>query len=319
MATKTVWSYLINPFLTVTEESYRLAVRISTYHIGALKSKQGDPLYDALIAFYQPYHDALISKYEKWKAAGGGQQGKTLSVNQLLRLLSGTKIRNWDIAIQNVFDNTSDEYKAILPHKREPFQHGSQTDRLTNVKALADATNGIPALVAVNADVIDFYTQLYNALEAQKGSIAQTGSLSDEVETARTEMCIAQYADLGALINKNAAAPEYINQFFDLVAIRSGTQVIFTGDTKKQEHENILKHTFAEDDELLLENEGITVLVFYLATQKGDAPGAKTITVQPGTQLKVKASDLGDVGTQKFLNVYNPDANSKGDWTVEFV
>lgn len=319
MATKTVWSYLINPFLTVTDESYRLAVRISTYHIGALKSKQGDPVFDVMINTYQPFHDALITQYEKWKTASGSQQGNTLGVQQLFNLLSSTKIKKWDIAIQNEFDNTSNEYKSILPNKRAPFQNGSQTDRLTSVKALANAIKNIAALATVHADVQNFYDTLHDALEVQKGSLALTGTESDQVETARVNMCVAQYANLGALINRNASTPEYINQFFDLVAIRSGTQVIFTGDTKPLEHENIFKHTFDIGDALLLKNEGIAALTFYLAIQKTDAPGTKTITVLPGNQINVAISDLGDIYTQKFLNVYNPDANSKGDWTVEFV
>lgn len=319
MATQTIWSYLINPILSVTEDSYRLAVRVSVYHIGALKSKAGDPFYEKLITDYQPLHDTLVNNYQNWKAATGGQQGKTLTVNQLLRVLSSSKARQWDIATQMVHSINTENYKKIFPRRRIPFQQGSQTEKLTAVESLAKAIGNDAALAAVKSDAEKFYTQLYNALETQKGSIAQKGTFSDEVETARIAMCTGQYANLGALINKYAASPEYINQFFDLIAIRRGTQVIFTGDTKPLETENILKHTFGEDDNVKLENEGVTVLIFFLAAQKDDEPGTTTITVMPGTEITVKASALGDIKTNTFLNVRNTDAINKGEWTVEFV
>lgn len=319
MATQTIWSYLVNPILSVTEGSFRLAIRISTYHIGALKSKQGDPFYDQLISDYQPLHDNLVSFYESWKAATGGQQGKTLTVNQLLKLLSSTKARQWDIATQMIYAINTEEYKKLFPRRRVPFQQGSQTDKLTAVEAFVKAIGSDASLVTVKNDAEKFYNQLYAALEIQKSSIALKGSFSDEVETARIAMSVGQYANLGALINKYAATPEYINQFFDLVAIRSGQQVIFTGDTKPLETENILKHTFGVDDDVKLENEGITTLIFFLAAQKNDAPGSTTITVMPQTTVTVKASDLGDIKTNTFLNVKNNDAVNKGEWTVEFV
>ena len=80
-----------------------------------------------------------------------------------------------------------------------------------------------------------------------------------------------------------------------------------------------MKHTFVIDDDVKLENEGTTTLIFFLAAQKNDAPGSTTITVLPQTTVTVKASDLGDIKTNTFLNVKNNDAVNKGEWTVEFV
>ena len=53
--------------------------------------------------------------------------------------------------------------------------------------------------------------------------------------------------------------------------------------------------------------------------RSNDAPGSTTITVLPQTTVTVKASELGDIKTNTFLNVKNNDAVNKGEWTVEFV
>src|SRR5205814_1328101 len=87
------WIYFINPFLIATRASYRLAVRMSTRHLDALKSKAGDPFFDDLIKFYKPLHDTLVAAYQKWEAQGGIQEGKTLSLEQLLDLQSNSKIQ----------------------------------------------------------------------------------------------------------------------------------------------------------------------------------------------------------------------------------
>ena len=133
MANQKPWGFIQNPFLIATEGSYRLAVRISLYHFAAISKMAGDPFFDALIASFSPLNTALQDAYNTWKAKGGTQQGQTLQLKQLLSLLSSTKIKGWDIAIQNVFSDTTAEYKALLPNHRGPFQLGSQDDRIAAV------------------------------------------------------------------------------------------------------------------------------------------------------------------------------------------
>lgn len=316
MANSKPWIFVLNPFITATVNSYKLAVKISTYHLGALQSQAGVKFFDDLIDVFQPLHEALVAAFDSWKNIGGQQQGKTLNVAQLFSLLSKTKIRNWDIAIQNVYSIDTPEYKALLPHKRAPFQNGTQTDKLAAVNALSQAIGADETLATVKTDVDAFYAQLNTALTQQKGSLTSTKTQSDAVEAARMAMCIGQYADLGALIQHFAEMPEQIGQYFDLTAIRSGAQVVFTGDTKPEESENILKHTFADTDTLRLENEGETDLHFYLAPGKDAAPNGTTVVVPAGQEATVLVTQLGSVANT-YLNVHNPSTLAKGNWTIE--
>ncbi len=316
MANQRAWSFTQNPFLNATINSLRIAVRISNTHLAALTKFAGDPFFDALIAFYAPLDAALNTAVTAIKEAGGEQQGSTVNLNQLYNLLSSSRIRQWDITIQGVYELGTPQYKALLPHRRTPFQVGTQTERLIAVQTLSMAIGSDAQLAAVKTGVDNFYKQLSDALSGQKGDVQGGGILSKQAEAARVAMCIGQYADLGALMQNYAATPDMITSFFDMI-IRSGAQVLFTGDDKPQEHKNILKHTFAAADMLSLENDGVTDQQFYLANSKTAAPDKAVVTVTAGQKLSIAASQLGDV-TNTFLNVYNPDEliKASGRWSL---
>jgi hypothetical protein len=318
MATQKPWMFTQNPFLNVTGESYRLAVRISTYHLGAISKNAGNPFFDGLIKPFAPLQTTLAAAYSNWRSQSGSQQGETLQVTQLLKLLSGTKIKKWDIAIQGVYDNSSPDYKKLLPNNRAPFQAGTQQDRITAVSSLVETIGSDAALAAVKTDANSFLADIQTAITSQKGTIAGTKTNSDAVEAARVAMCIGMYANLGALMQQNAAMPENIEPYFDLSAIRSGAQVVFTGETKPLETENIFKHTFLPGDKLLLKNEGVTELQFFLAAQKDDAPGSGVVILAAGQQTIADVSNMAKPGNTYF-NVLNSDAINIGEWTVEFV
>jgi hypothetical protein len=117
-------------------------------------------------------------------------------------------------------------------------------------------------------------------------------------------MCTGMFSNLGALIQKNAATPERIEQYFDMKAIRNAQQVLFTGHVKAGGIHTIVKHTFDEEDALLLTNNGSTPLTFYLATVKNAQPGNTVVILNPGEQ-KVNATALGKL-TDTYLTVQNP-------------
>jgi hypothetical protein len=315
---KRPWIYLDNPILNATDNSYRMAVRISTHHDSALNAAKADPFILGLYNSYHPVHQAFIDKYNAFVAQGGLQQGDTLNLRQLLRLLSGSKIGFWDSGIQIVYPPNTPKYMALLPNGRGPFQTGTQTQRISAVKGLSDGIGADAALATVKTDVSAFFTELNTANTTQKGSISVTKTLSDDVDAARIAMCIAQYADLGAFIQKHAADTIPVEQYFDLAAMRKGQQVLFTGSIKKESAHTIVKRTFGAGDNLELENPGVTELQFYLAAIKDAQPGSTVIKLAPGAKQTIVASALGNLA-DPFLMVFNPDAVNKGEFVVEMV
>jgi hypothetical protein len=313
-----IWKFLSNPFEKSTRDSYQNAVKISVFHDNALAGMQTDPFYEPLYTFYHPIHVSLKDAYDNWATQQGAQAGQTVNLTQMFAELGGTKIDSWDIAVQNVFNKHTPEYKAILPHRRVPFQSGKQLERISAVKTLSNALTGIKALATVKKDVDDFYTALEVANNTQKTSKTSTVSQSQTMETARLAMCNAQYANLGAMIQKYSTQPEQINACFDLQTIRRSKKVSFSGKVKPGAAHTVAKHTFAAGEQVKLRNTGTTDLQFYLSPSKDVLPKTDGITLKAGEQNTADRTQLGDTANA-WLMAFNPNTADKGAFEADLV
>jgi hypothetical protein len=311
------WSFTNNPFASATEGNFQNALKISFFHDIALHAARDDPFFMDLYLKYHPVHLALEEAVLKLLGHAGIQQSQTLSLNQLLHLLSGSKIEQWDIKIQNQYQQDTIIYKTLLPHYRKPFQHGSQLERIGAVNVLGLAIGTDTNLAEVKADVDSFYNMLDAAMTVQKVSLISTKMLSQAVETARINMCDSQYYDLGALMQKFYRTPHETERFFDLETIRRNRQVVFTGHVKAGAVHAIVKHTFSADDKLLLVNNGSAMLKFYLGSSKELQPGNQSYTLAAG-QETVLAGALGDI-SNTYLTVMNTDTDLVGAFEVEIL
>lgn len=313
------WRFVQNVFANVTKGNYLKMLKISTWHINALKAKAGDPYYDALIADYQPLHDAVVAEYNKWNTSKGTHVGGTASFEDLLKLLSGTKAEDWDIKIQGVYRRDTPKYLALLPNYRKPFQSGSNEARVDAVNNLSTAIGTDASLATEKADVVAFHTLLTDARTAQQGDISDTSDFSEDVEQARVAAADGQYRDLGSLMNKFYTTPKAIEPFFDLANIRNASQAEFTGTIKKEALKNIFKRTVEPAINFRLINNGAAPLKFAFVPEKNDAIGTAHVLVQPGEEEIVPGSALGNVPSSKYFNVKNDDAALDGKFTVEIL
>jgi hypothetical protein len=310
------WLFLYNVILNACEGSYRLAVRISTFHIAALLAASGDLFFLGLYNTYKPFHEALILQYNSWIAQGGTQSGQTLSLTTLFKQLRQSKIQAWMAAVAVVYPIDTLRYKAIFLHGKAPFSKKSQTTLIANVMALSTLIGTDILLASVQLSVTNFYTNLNAANISQKGSKTSTKTMSSGVLAAVTAMAIEQFGNLGSLIRHFAATPLDIAPFFDLIAIRYAKQILFTGLVKKLSPKTIAKRTFLPAQILKLENPGTTTLWFYMAAVKGAHAGATYIILLPGETIDVPVTALGPL-TSLYLMVYNPDTTTKGQYLVE--
>jgi len=313
-----IWIYLINPILNATAGNYHKALKISTLHDSALLAGSADSFISDLYDLYHPIHLAFVAAFNAWEAQEGDKEGETLNLSQLLKLLSNTKIINWDIAIMPVFKPKTPEYKKLFPNGHSIFQSGKQEDRIEAVKALSINIGSNVALAAVKADIVATYNQLQAANTTQKGSKTQTGTLSKKVEEARVAMSVAQYADLGSFIAQYAANPTSIADYFDIESIRRHHQVYFEGHIKPLSYKVICKHTFGVDDLVKIINIGNTDLIFYLAEMKQHkVPLVPHVFPSLSTTTDL-ASILGPL-TNKFIIVYNPNETEMGAYDFEIL
>ena len=218
-----------------------------------------------------------------------------------------------------MYDDTTKEYRTLLPNHRIPFQSGTQIERTTAVAVLEQNLANYPALANVHDAVLDFLKQINTVLDSQKAALSQTSNTSAAVEAARVKMCVEQFRNYGKLVQLYAETPLLIGDFFDQENIRRNTQVVFTGIIKAHKDKFIVKHTFAAGDEVYLENVGDYPITFYLSSSKDAvATPAVTITIDPNTNKVVTADKLGNIATDAFLHVFNP-SSSESKYDVEIL
>jgi hypothetical protein len=312
-----VWNYLNNTFLVITEESYRTAKKLGDYTLAALQAKNSDPVIGPLATAFKPYVDNFNAAYNNWLSKLGVQKSFTSDLMVNLKLLSSYKIKQWDIAIQGQFLEGSTKYISILPNHRTPFQNGSQEDRLAACDALSIALTGITALATTKTDVDAFIVTLKASFNAQKGSLSNTVTNSDNLDTARINMCIELYSILGKLMSIYKTKPTDAQQFFDMETIRNHEQTLFKGTLHPNELELILTHTFEDGEQIRLVNKGATPLRFALLPLATSVMDEATSfqEVAPNDEDIITVSSLGNLAN-RFLKVLNTDDTTGNKYSV---
>jgi hypothetical protein len=307
------WSFFSNVFLNVCKYSYKIALTISNYHDAQLQAHQSDAFFGVLFTL----HLALTNAYTAWQAQGNKRTGSTLTLDQLLTLLSPTKTKAWKRKIVDFFEEDTPNYKQLFPQEMKPFYTGSKESRINSVKTLADSLSDFPELAGVKDDVISFHTDLEKARTIQLGNKGTTGDKSIALEGAIKTAMIEMYANLGACMMHFKTDPTQAEPYFDLETIRNHNQLVFKRKVTAGTEKNVLQHTFVSTDSITIVNDGNADLEFYLAPQNNSSKdNLQTVQVAKGATATVNLSDLDIVNTH--LNVVNNTTND-GHCIVELL
>ena len=306
------WSYFENPFINSVRGNFKKGLHISTFTDSRLQAKGDDAFYAPLYALYHPLHENFFNIYNTWKSQGGVQKGATLSLDQLLQLLSPSKINAWDLAVMNVYAKGTPEYVTIFPQGHKPFQTGEKQSRVNAVKQLITALTGKLPLASTLDDVTTFYNQLLNTATAQQGEMGNTGALSDQVQADMSTALTAMFRILGKCIDAFPEDPSVCATIFDLETIRNHEQLVYKGTLDPLENHNILEHTFVSTDKAILGNEGTTIIHYYLAsTANAPLNGSPVVEVNPDESREIDATIFGNLDN-RFLHVINTSTNATG-------
>jgi hypothetical protein len=304
---KRTWIYFQNPFLNAAKGNFKKAVKISTFHDSALKALAlSNPAFVGMYNTYHTLHLALVAAYDTWVNSGGTHHGATLTIQQLITLLSPTKVDAWEYDVRAVFAKGSPGYGAIFPRQRKPFNKGSVQSKISAVGALSLALQPTAALAGVKSDVDAFLALLNTASSVQGADEADTEidtvALTNSLEQAMAQM----FSNYGSVVKD---FPDSISEFdylWDLETIRNHEQLIFTGTLEGNESHTVMKHTFAAADQLTLKAEE-TALKYYLAANTTDGPAGYTvIDVPANSSVVIVASAFGNLAN-RFLRVLNTD------------
>ena len=307
------WQYLVNQLLNCTKKNFKKALKLSRYHdaqlLKAMNNNPGDPDYTTAYDRYHLLHQALETAYSTWTSKGGVQQGATLNITQLMKLMTA-KVDRWWGSIINVYPEGTPRFKTIFPKLRKPFSAtNTRSSRIAAVSSLGANIGSDAALVAQKAEVDLYYSQISAGSTAQTGDKGDLKTASTSLENARVAAMTGQYQNLGFFINKFPSTPEKIAPLFDVETITSPSQVIWKDNLNLNETLSIMEHTFAAGDMMRLKCTGITntdKITFYLASTPGGINSTPVqILINHQQTIDVTAFAVADYHVNRFLTVVN--------------
>lgn len=318
---KRSWSYLSNPFLNCSNDSYPVMRKVGNYTINALHKYPQDAFLTARHAALAPLNVVYTNSFNAWKAQQASQLSGTASFKTLKKELSARNARKWDTTLQITYDRDSDEYIAFFPHYRIPFQSGTNLSIMAAVATLSESLGKDLAMASLKTEVDAFDTLLKAAFQKQQGEVTGTGTDSDDVEDARIKLGVELYSTLGLMMDHFKGSPEKITNYFDLETIRNHEQSIFRSNIKAGELVMALTHTFYAEEELLFINRGNTPLRVAIVDSADAIPTwiSKFVEVHPKSHQTIAASAIGDTETTRFLKVKNMSTDTAGAYTIELL
>jgi hypothetical protein len=104
---------------------------------------------------------------------------------------------------------------------------------------------------------------------------------------------------------------------FDLAKLRQRKQSVYTGTLKAAQNHFVLEHTFAGDDELIVNSTGKTKLLYFLAASANAALNGQTsIAIDEEESRAILASAFGDLSL-RFLHVINTSTDTEGHFKLQ--
>jgi hypothetical protein len=216
-----LWFYLQNPFDNVTKHSFALMNLLATDHHDKLRHKANlDARFAPLYQDFESTYKVFKTVFTKSLSNAGRYQSNTQKVESLFTELTSTRIRKWDVKIQNEYDEMSNEYVSILPSGRKPFQVGGYEARINEVKALYERLNYHPNLANLAAEVKQFAYDLEQARTEQQGFEQAERELSQSLESARVELAKVMYGVFVRLKYLHLNELKQVETYYELQYLR---------------------------------------------------------------------------------------------------
>ena len=269
-----------------------------------------------VMGYYNTFHPLCLiydEGYGKWSSLRSGSPSKTLGVVQLLDQLSSTKIKAWDIAIQSVYDNTSMQYKGLLPHHRIPFQSGKTNSRAIAINDLITAIGDNTSLVTLKTNVTDFYELLTAAMLLQKSLIINIDLAIQELEAASNAASEEAFRIYGGFVMKFYKTPKHIDMYFPVGLLQSVSQSSFTATLSNKKPRKIFKRKLdITKHTLKYTSIGTDVVNGYFNNGFTDVhtPGTPIFAMQPNTMAEINPAEMGYTDTNRHLHIINTGLGS---------
>ena len=285
-----------------------------------LEARATDADIQVLRDFFHPVREAYAQKYIAWLTSKASYRGATANVEGLFGDMT-KKVEDWDIRIQVQYKKGTPQYLALLPGGRSPFNSGGYESRLMNLESLIDNIGADAALQTEKTEMETFLTTIGDARDTQQGKEGLEENAAAALEAERIICGEGLYYVLGGLMQKFRTTPEEVEQFFDLVTLRTQSTdtdddepETFTGAVAPDGTVNIVERDFSTVSQLILRNTGAVQLTFCMKDAAANACASGAI-LAAGEEVAIPMGSFNP-GNDSFLNVTNADVSTEGAYEV---
>lgn len=218
------WKYAQNQFLRATDGRRPLMLTVGADHTAKLAAKLGSPPdqdIQACIDRVQPLFDDFQLKMVTFDVISGTRKGQTSLLDDLLQELVSQRARVWEATVQTTYLPGTPQYTQIFPNGRAPFGSGAKDMRILAVQTLGQRLAAFPEFATLQTSVETFHASLDSARDTQQGSEGEIKTASDAAEAARVALAIGLFANVGKLMEKHAADPGRLEEYFELQLLRT--------------------------------------------------------------------------------------------------
>lgn len=323
----TTISILRNQFDNATKGNYKRMLMASTDHFDKLKqaaitNTQINSIYLTALPAYQKF----MTKYQQIATNYALYQGHTQLFEEKILELRGTLIRKWDIIIQYEYDETSAQYKMLLPNGRMPFQSGAYELRLNAVASLLASVQAMnnPNFATLIQNMDTWLQQAYDLRAKQQGIESIDSQLRQEIEDDRKELANAMHLvffQLCVLFYPNLAQVEnfYEWKYFKAAASNTSSNSIKkTIDVPADNRVTADTNNYQANSSINIENQGSVPIETWISATENSPVPTDVSFINSGETANFIASELSD-GTlpMKFLIVNNKDIQQGGKISIE--
>jgi hypothetical protein len=307
------YRFFINPFLSVTRNSYKDMLSLGVDHKAKLVANQADPEIAAILVTYDPILQSYLNVDQNLSSVLGTYKGKTQTLEELFDQLRKIRLPLWEGQIFFFYPEGTETATSLFPNARNPFNDGTYEQRIQAIKVLGDKCALDPSLLGVSVNILAFHTQIESArLTQQSQGEGAADTLRTLRETARVLLCQELYGDMGKLMYKFRSNPTAVGDYFDMEILRSASADWEEFDINAGEVLNLLENVEAGDlNGIKFKNtspaaSGMVLYIYTTNVINGGWNGAG-ITLNPGEEKTLDENDFGAL--QAFFNVQNQSPN----------
>lgn len=219
------YRFFINPFLSVTRNSYKDMLSLGVDHKAKLVANQADPEIAAILVTYDPILQSYLIVDQNLSSVLGTYKGKTQTVEELFDQLRKIRLPIWEGQIFFFYPEGTETATSLFPNARNPFNDGTYEQRIQAIKVLGDKCALDPSLAGVSVNILAFHTQIESSRLAQQSQgEGAADTLRTLRETARVLLCQELYGDMGKLMYKFRSNPTAVGDYFDMEILRSAKE-----------------------------------------------------------------------------------------------